>query len=26
LQGELQRFEAVLQTHAASVPDPMTHA
>jgi len=26
LQGELQRFEAVLQTHAASVPDPMAHA
>jgi len=26
LQGELQRFEAVLQTQAASAPDPMAHA
>ena len=26
LQGELQRFEAVLQTHGASAPDPMAHA
>ena len=26
LQGELQRFETVLQTHAASAPDPMAHA
>lgn len=26
LQGELQRFEAVLQTPAASAPDAMTHA
>ena len=26
LHGELQRFEAVLQTPAASAPDAMTHA
>ena len=26
LQVELQRFETVLQTHAASAPDPMAHA
>lgn len=26
LQGELQRFEAELHTHAPSAPDPMAHA